>query len=116
MRSRSNIQLKAIAALTCGMVFFVIGCKTLSQIAPPADERLVRVSGTALPALERGRGIYLNQYIKCHVAEPVHDYSQQQWARILPQMIKLSKLSPEQGAEVKAYIAACLAVGSGEEK
>ena len=99
----------AACACVCGAALLLVGCKTLEQIAPPADERLAMASGAGLPALERGRHIYLNQCTDCHVAEPIRDYNRRQWAEILPEMNHESNLTPAQAADLKAYIDACLA-------
>lgn len=90
----------------------ITGCKSLSQIAPPVDDRLVMTSGAAVQTLERGRSIYLTPCTACHVAEPIHDYSRQAWAKILPEMAKASKLDPQQAADVRAYIEGCLALAA----
>lgn len=111
MESRLKQYAKAAAACLCGAVFFVSGCKTLEQIAPPVDDRLESVSSADSLVLMRGRSIYLKQCATCHVAEPVHDYSAQRWAEILPVMNKESKLTPIQAMELKLYIDACLADG-----
>lgn len=103
----------ACLAILGAAVLLIAGCKTLEQIAPPANDRLVGTGVAPLPVLERGRKIYLTKCTACHVAEPVHDYTAAQWAEILPEMNIETNLNPAQAAEVKAYIDACLAAGPG---
>lgn len=107
-RQLSNACRMALMVTLVGVV--PVGCRSLTQIAPPADDQLVTASGADLPTLERGRMIYLTQCTACHVAEPVRDYSAKQWAKILPVMNKESKLNAAQASDLKAYIDACLAL------
>jgi mono/diheme cytochrome c family protein len=61
------------------------------------------------PLLERGRDIYVTACAKCHSPEPVRDYSRQEWVgKILPEMIKVTKLGPEDARAVEAYVLAVL--------
>ncbi len=90
-----------VAALT--------GCMSLEEMAPPVAAPMVQAAaahGADAGTLERGRAIYLNQCIKCHTVEPVNKYSLTKWDEILPEMADESKLTPQQRAEVKAYILA----------
>lgn len=111
MSRRWKKALRAWPAPLFGLVLLVAGCKTLEQIAPPADDRLATASGQPVSTLERGRAIYLNQCTDCHVAEVINDYSKAEWDRILPEMNEESNLTPAQARDVTAYINACLVAG-----
>ena len=100
----------ACLLVVCFLLIAITGCRSLTQIAPPADEHLASKSNTPLAALQRGRDLYLTKCAACHVAEPVHDYSAAQWATILPAMNEEAKFNAAQAADVKAYIDACLAM------
>ena len=60
--------------------------------------------------LKRGRSIYVSQCARCHSAQPVLKYSQEQWERLLPEMEKQSRLSTNQVSELRAYISQVRAI------
>ncbi len=66
------------------------------------------VSGGAADALTRGKRIYFTRCAQCHRAIPIKQYSLKQWERLLPPMVKKSKLDATQGAELRAYVRATL--------
>ncbi len=58
-------------------------------------------------SLASGRKIYVSlvKCAMCHRPKPVSDYSAQAWAEeILPRMSKRARLSPQQYADVLAYV------------
>ena len=71
-------------------------CVTLESTAPlvPAEETV----------LSHGRRLYLTTCARCHAPEPVSGYSASEWSKILPKMIKASKLSPDDAAAVTSYV------------
>lgn len=58
-------------------------------------------------SLESGRKIYLSllKCAMCHRPKPVSDYSVEYWTEdILPRMSKKARLTPQQYADVLAYV------------
>ena len=77
---------------------FLASCASVSLEAtapsvPPEDA-----------VLTRGRRLYLTTCARCHAPEPVSRYSASQWNRILPEMIKSSKLNESDAAAVTRYV------------
>jgi mono/diheme cytochrome c family protein len=93
-----------------GLMMAGAGCLSLEQAAPQATALVA--AGSPVPGeLVRGRELYITACAKCHAVEPVLDYPREQWlATILPEMNKLTKLTPGDAAAVQAYV---LAVHAG---
>lgn len=83
------------------------GCAgmAITEVAPPVSRAMTRSTHDA-EFLSRGRNTYLTRCAACHSAQPVRDYSAKAWERIMPGMCRLAKLSPEQSAEIRAYVLA----------
>ena len=106
-RPGTRIYLLATVVLILG---FVPGCSSVpryssvpSKIAAPVP--LANTTGHS--SLEAGRKIYVSwlKCAMCHRPKPVSDYSAETWAEdILPRMSKKAKLSPQQYADVLAYV------------
>lgn len=86
------------------------GCVSVETVAPPVS--VLRGGGGAEVA--EGRRLYLTTCTKCHAAEPVRDYSEAEWATILPDMAEESHFSPAQTAAVAAYVRAVLSTPPGD--
>jgi hypothetical protein len=56
--------------------------------------------------LESGRRIYLESCTRCHVAEPVREYSAARWPSIIADMAERSKLTAGEQRDVLAYVLA----------
>lgn len=80
------------------------GCVSVETVAPPVS---VLRGGDGAEVAE-GRRLYLTTCTKCHAAEPVRNYSEAEWATILPDMAEESHFSPAQTAAVAAYVRAVL--------
>lgn len=70
-----------------------VSLETTAPSVPPEDA-----------VLTRGRRLYLTTCARCHAPEPVTKYSASQWSRILPEMIKSSKLNTADAAAVTSYV------------
>lgn len=89
------------------VALIVAGCRTIEDMAPPVGPTMADLgmrAGHPMDSLQRGRGIYLDQCIKCHTVEPVDGYTLRDWDRILPDMAKETKLDPAQTADLRAYV------------
>ncbi|MCX5660525.1 MAG: hypothetical protein NTW19_12500 [Planctomycetota bacterium] len=95
----------ALLALAC---LAVAACRSMEQVVPPVGPAMLSsAQGASAEALTRGRGIYLDACIRCHVAEAIGDYGLERWrAKILPDMSRRAKLSPQQTAELTSYVLA----------
>ncbi len=94
-------------AVLCGLVA-VAGCVSIEQLAPPVDEALLGVSagyGADAGVLARGRAVYVNSCIKCHSLEPLTRYEPGEWDVIVEEMAVEAKLTGEQTADLRAYLA-----------
>lgn len=86
------------------------GCRSTEQIAPsvnPAMAERFSASGLDVASLTRGREIYLTACTRCHVAEPIDEFSAARWRdKILPDMTRKAKLDPQETSELTAYVLA----------
>ncbi|MCC6679805.1 MAG: hypothetical protein IT445_02780 [Phycisphaeraceae bacterium] len=97
MKSRKRIWI-ATSALA------VAGCVSATRIAPPVSELQ---SGAAFPQqLERGRRLYLGACGSCHAPYAIDEYSLAQWDRILPEMVRKTKLDASDTDALRTYIVA----------
>jgi mono/diheme cytochrome c family protein len=54
-----------------------------------------------------GRELYVGKCAKCHVAEPVQNYTELEWVEdIMPPMVKKTKLNAYEAEAVLAYVLA----------
>ncbi|MEJ6776919.1 MAG: hypothetical protein QNK85_06305 [Crocinitomicaceae bacterium] len=94
--------------LFIGVSLFIISC------SPKTTEVIETFTGTeakteavlAMPSAETAEGkvIYEEKCHRYHKLKTVTDYSEAQWANILPDMAKKSKLDESQTALVDQYI------------
>lgn len=61
-------------------------------------------------AVARGKRIYFTRCAQCHSALTVKQYSPAQWERLLPRMVRKSKLDKAQVADLGAYMGGVLSV------
>ncbi len=61
-------------------------------------------SGGQAAILERGKRTYFTRCAQCHSAIPVTRYSLEQWDRLLPGMVRKSKLDAIQASELSVYV------------
>lgn len=67
----------------------------------------VKVSTTLRPGTDvemAGMALYTNNCGKCHGLPVISEHSIERWNKVLPPMIKKSKLDEAQGASVTAYV------------
>ncbi|MBL8891435.1 MAG: cytochrome c [Planctomycetaceae bacterium] len=109
-----SVSRSYVAVVTTGVVAvglgIVQGCATMPATAPANVAAPVPPTNVAdHSTLASGRKIYVS-FLKCamcHRPKPVSDYSAEMWAEdILPRMAKKARLSPEQYADVLAYVTA----------
>lgn len=84
--------------------FTLASCVSLETAVPPVAALPAHGRNTA--SLESGRRIYLDACTRCHVAEPVRDYSAARWPAIIADMSERSKLTAAEERDVLAYVLA----------
>jgi mono/diheme cytochrome c family protein len=92
--SRAFLALLSAAGLLLG------GCRTLAEIAPPVSPAMSGDPG----ALNSGRQVYLQRCASCHSLEAVDDYTPAEWAELLPEMNRKSKLNVTQAEQLHQYL------------
>jgi mono/diheme cytochrome c family protein len=94
--------------MTCSCLVLAIGILipivSFSAEKVPVVTLAMADASRPVELLKRGRSIYVSQCARCHSAQPVLNYSQEQWDRLLPEMEKQSRLSTNQVSELRAYI------------
>lgn len=100
--SGANPSLRAALLFFAALVF--TGCANLETVAPPVA--MIAARGNEPASLESGRRIYLENCTRCHVAEPVRDYSAARWPGLIADMAGRSHLSATQRHDVLAYVLA----------
>ena len=105
-RSGRWLVLIGSALLVAVALMVITGCESTLDMAPLPQDRLDAQKYTPedFAAFDAGRDIYLRQCSTCHSIEPIGDYSRVAWARILPKMAKLSKLSVEETGLLTDYV------------
>lgn len=89
------------------VLVFVIGCRSLEQLAPPVEVTVLQATDKQaldIEAMQRGRQIYITNCAKCHVVEAIGDYTMDEWRQLLPEMAEESKLDEQRAADVRAYV------------
>lgn len=71
----------------------VAGCQTSGGMSSSRDGELAP-----------GREIYFGKCIKCHLPEPVQNYSAAQWREIVRDMAPEAKLTPAEEAALLHYV------------
>ena len=100
-----GLRARWLAALVM-ILGFIQGCATVpANIAAPIPPE--HVVGHASLAAGRKTYVSLFKCAMCHRPKPVSDYSAEAWAEeILPKMSKKARLSPQEYADVLAYVKA----------
>ena len=92
--------------LLCVVMAQVVSCGT-SYIAPPVTQPLVGLSSVSKSRLDRGYEIHQLKCAKCHAFEDPRNYDADEFEfDIMPDMIRKSKLSDEDGKAVLEYLLA----------
>jgi mono/diheme cytochrome c family protein len=84
--------MRAVRILTGAVAMAVVGCGTSGGPANSSS------------AEDEGKRIYSEECVTCHVAEPIDNYSAQQWREIIEDMAPKAKLSAAEEAELLRYI------------
>jgi mono/diheme cytochrome c family protein len=100
-----NKESRLIAAMAMGAAFFLTGCQSIEQIAPPVALVTARPSAQ----LNLGRELYITRCTKCHSAEPVVKYTASEWELIVKDMAEETNLTAHETAAVRDYVMAVLA-------
>lgn len=54
--------------------------------------------------VEEGYNLFSINCIKCHEAQPIKNYTREQWDRILPSMAAKAVINTEQSDKINSYI------------
>ena len=102
--TRENEYMKKLL-IVFGAVAFVVSCspKTTEVITETSDSTET-TDGLPKHDIAEGKVIYLKECSKCHGVKKVEDFTQAQWANILPRMVKQAQLDEVEHRQVKAYI------------
>lgn len=87
-----------------GILVTAIACSPKTTPAPtptPIDTAEATMSTEA----SAGKTIYSKKCTKCHAAKIIDNFSEQQWAGILPGMAGKAELDEAQTSQVAAYVA-----------
>ena len=95
------------------------GCDSAPKASlPPTVQEPPVTLGGPMPTtqhadtpIRRGRAIFMNRCTACHDAQPIDEFSMDEWNdRILPIMTRRASLEEQQIADLKAYITAAHAL------
>jgi mono/diheme cytochrome c family protein len=91
----------------CHSFPYLVGLKTVPvENAAPLVSRL-DTTGAPTSQLEAGRTIYVSQCAHCHKPMPIREFTYDDWTgKIIPQMSKKAKLTPDETKSLVAYIVA----------
>lgn len=107
-RSISRLYGTVTTAGVLGLVTGIVqGCATMSATMPANIAAPVPSNVADHSSLASGRKVYVSllKCAMCHRPKPVSDYSAETWSEdILPRMSKKARLSPQQYADVLAYV------------
>lgn len=79
------------------------GC---AAVIPHATLAHAQRSGVALETLEQGRGLFVVHCGNCHYAPDPGTRDSASWAKLFPEMLEDSHLTPEDAAQVLAFLKA----------
>ncbi len=100
-----------LLAFSTAALLALPGCKTTEDLVPPvgsAHAIAAQQLGYELQVIQLGRHIYLSQCIDCHAPIAVDDYTESQWAAIMPDMAEESALTFAEEKAVHEYVLATL--------
>lgn len=98
---------KIVIAFAALGLFAACQPKTAEIVEEDKNVEEVKVSTTLRPGTDvemAGMALYTNNCGKCHGLPVISEHSIERWNKVLPPMIKKSKLDEAQGASVTAYV------------
>jgi len=86
-----------------GTLALIIGCspktvEVVTEIDHTADATMPKA------AIGEGKIVFLESCGKCHGLKPIENFSKEQWAGILPGMIRQARLDHSKADQVTQYI------------
>lgn len=78
----------------------MVSCSPKTTAVDPKVENIDFPNET----VEEGYTLQAQHCTRCHKLKTVDNYSREQWDKILPNMAKKAKLTPEQEATINEYI------------
>ena len=94
---------KLLLVFTAGAFLLSCSPKTAEIVETTTDETS---SEGDMPKADIGEGkvVFLKNCTSCHYAKDIKSYTNDQWANILPRMVKKAELDDVQERQVTAYI------------
>ena len=90
-----------------GIIALFCSCELARYNAPPVINSTSATSRDVdLATLQRGRRLYAQRCIECHVLPPVWRYSANEWPRLVDSMAQRAALKPPERDAIVAYIRA----------
>jgi cytochrome c5 len=108
LQLKKLISMKKVFIAFAALGFFA-ACqpKTAEIVEEVKKVEEVKVSTMLRPGTDAemaGMALYTNNCGKCHDLPVISEHSIERWNKVLPPMIKKSKLDEAQGANVTAYV------------
>ena len=88
----------------------IASCAAITPVPTAIDAER---SGVPLDTLAQGRTLFVSHCGNCHRTPDPGSRNAAEWAKVLPEMMDDAKLSPEQGAQVLAFLQALAQPASG---
>ena len=87
-------------------MIFVGAVALLASCAPKTTEVVADVEPVSYPTaeIEQGHGLYDAKCQKCHKLKTIDNYTTEQWAEILPRMVKKAKMEDAETALVQEFV------------
>lgn len=84
------------------MSALVVACspKTTESVSHKTETSTKTLSTEAL----QGKELYANKCGTCHKLEPIHEFSEEKWRKIIPPMAKKAKIDANQENLILTYV------------
>ncbi len=99
--------INASAAILLTSTIFMTACSSSKKTSSEPVTRKkneIEVRHYSAAELEEGKTIWQSSCDRCHKLYKPESYTKTQWEKILPRMVKRSKLDMEQGGKVRGYL------------
>jgi len=98
--------MKPLFILALSAASLLGGCKSTSDMPPPATVQMAETGHVDLVQLRQGRGLFASRCIECHALPSVAQHTAAEWPRLIDEMATRANLKPAERGAVVAYIVA----------